>query len=108
MPSGDQAGASDFSPRNGRGCPPRRGMSIFASVRGETDDGCCARASVGLNQISAASPEKPKERRKVLGESSGGLSWVRFVGFQVPSGLTQRSNWPSRSARNATNLPSDE
>lgn len=83
-------------------------MSILASVRGATDEGFCPRASLGLNQISAPSPEKPKERRRVLGESSGGLSCVRFVNFQVPTGLTQRSNCPSRSARKATNLPSDE
>src|SRR5512145_2111267 len=102
MPSGDHAGVSDFSARNGRAFPPSSGTSILASVRGATDDGFRPLASEGLNQISAPSPEKPKERRRELGESSGGVSCVRLVNFQVPTGLTQISNCPSRSARKAT------
>ena len=61
-----------------------------------------------LNQISAPSPEKPKDRSSADGASSGGMSGVRLTNCPVPTWLTQRSNCPSRSARNATNLPSGE
>lgn len=58
-------------------------------------------------QISEPSPEKPMALT-VDRRSASCLPCVRLVKRPVPTWLNQRSNGPSRSERNVTNLPSGE
>src|SRR4051812_37205798 len=97
LPSGDHEGAVEPWPRNGRGGPPVSGMSDF----GAPASPAC------VNQTSPPSPVKPNALR-IVGTLSGGRFLVRFTGAPPLTWLTQSASSPSRSATNATKLPSGE